>query len=52
MSNWLKIVMAAGTFITWAEKAGADGKIDANEVMELVASVLSMLGVKAEINLK
>jgi hypothetical protein len=51
MSNFFKIMMAVGTFTSWAEKATADGKIDVNEVTELVTMVLQILGVKAEIKL-
>lgn len=51
MSNWFKIMMAVSTFTIWAEKAGADGKIDAQEAIELVSAVLQILGVKAEIKI-
>ena len=51
MGNFFKIMMAVGTFTSWAEKAAADGKIDADEVMELVTEVLKILDVKAEIKL-
>jgi len=51
MSNFLKIMLAAGSFLSWAEKAGADGVIDADEVTELVKTVLNVLGIKAEIKL-
>lgn len=51
MSNFFKIMMAAGVFTEWAQKASADGKIDAAEVMELVTTMLQVLGIKAQVKL-
>lgn len=49
MPNFFKIMMAATAFMTWAQQASADGKIDSKEAVELVTMILSILGIKAEI---
>jgi hypothetical protein len=36
MSNFFKIMMAATTLMSWAQKASADGIIDKDEVIEVV----------------
>jgi hypothetical protein len=49
--NIFKIFAVMGQVNLWAQKALADGKIDAQEAAELVAIICATLGIKAEIKL-
>jgi hypothetical protein len=46
-----KIFRILGLTTAWAEKATADGKIDKQEIFELVSLILDIAGVKAEIQI-
>ena len=48
---WWKVMAIMGAVSNWAQKALADGKIDAQEAGELVHAICEALGVKAEIKL-
>jgi hypothetical protein len=52
MSNFFKIMMAATTLMSWAQRASADGVINEEEVVEVVTMLLKILDVKAEIKVK
>lgn len=47
--NFFKAFQIAGLLTTWLEKALVDGAIDQNEIVDLIKSILSLLGVTAEI---
>ena len=49
--NIFKIFMVMGAVSDWAQRALADGKIDAKEAAELVGIICSTLGLKAEIKI-
>jgi hypothetical protein len=46
-----KALQIAGVLSEWAQTSLADGKIDADEIMELLKKVFGILGIKAEISL-
>lgn len=44
-----KVLSVTAAVTSWASKALADGKIDADEIGELVKTICGIFGIKAEI---
>lgn len=47
--NFFKAFQIMGLLTTWLERALVDGVIDQDEIVDLIKSIFSLLGVKAEI---
>jgi len=50
--NFFKIMAVVSAVSAWAQKALTDGKVDIDEAMELVRTIIGALGVNAEIKLQ
>jgi hypothetical protein len=49
--NFFKAFRIMGVLTTWLEKALVDGVIDAQEISELLVTLLGILGVEAKIKI-
>ena len=52
MNIQTRILMAMGLLSSWLGKAMSDGKIDTNELLDLLTSVVSAFGLGGAIEIK
>lgn len=50
--NFFKMMRIAGMLSEWMEKALADGVIDKNEIIQLISSIMDIVGVKVQIKVE